>query len=307
MSDIFARNPMRQIGVQDVIDEANRAAEQGNWDIVVTKLQSAMQTLGDQAPQQLQQNLAVALANRANKNAEQAMKVFASAREAAVTGPGAPNPDLRAALSIVQAEYQAERQAKQKPRRRRSPKQYALRASLLVLVALPLGWLAFTHKGAAGRVFGVAAAVLSIGLFLYFILSVVGPALVLLFALGRWFKDLLTPFDPYAGNRYAGPLKSCQVCGAEASYEVRLDSRGDAARLCVSHAHALERAVERYAWMSASKSGPFQRAISQVREMLERAEADLREAEAIAPQLDGVKDSLRQLGELRLLIGLPSR
>ena len=174
-----------------------------------------------------------------------------------------------------------------------------------MLVGLPLGWLAFTHKGAAGRAFDVAAVVFYVGFFAWILLPVLALVVSVTLAIGRWFKNMSSL--PNAGDHYAGPRKSCQVCGGEASYEIRLESWGDATPLCASHAHALERVAEHEAWMSASRSGLVQREILRVEKTLAGAETDLREAAVIAPRLDGVQESLRQLGELRLRMDLPPR
>ena len=326
-----ARNLMGQISVQDEIGQANQAAEQGNWDTVVTNLQSAVQTLGDQAPQELRQNLAVALANRnaecevdaanratghgdwdtavaklrsavlilgdqapqelrqnlavalanrANKNAEPAMSVVVAARQ--------QNPaDLGAALATVQQEYRAER--------RRSPKHRILQVFVLAGAAA-LWWWVFSVQvkdlSSGSRLDTLGRALQATFVIVLGLIALRWVYGVILAPIGRRWKHF------WAISQNFG-TQLCEVCDSRASYEVKLGAAGATTPLCYSHASALESAAGRM----PITSDPF--TLRRVSQMLEGPEADLREAATLAPGLDGVRESIRQLGELRSRLGLP--
>jgi hypothetical protein len=292
-----ARGVIAQIRVKDVTDAAIRAAKRADWDTAVARLRSAVQTLGRQAPQELRQDLATALANQADTNAGRAVKLFTSAREAAA------RPHLPTALSVVRARYeeqlqaqmqalwQQERQAKRTARRRRR-KRYAQVALPLMLL---LGWLAFTHKEIA-HAFAVALGIF--GWTLFWILIDWDSSIGLISDIAGFFKKRFKSPDVPAGGYYNMSWNRCEVCYTEAAHRSLLG----ATPLCESHEQEVQLAA-----ISISGWRPGPDLAGQLDVVLAGSERALHEAATLAPELDGVKESLRQFGELRSRMGLPSR
>jgi hypothetical protein len=299
------------------IDAANRAAEQRDWDTAVAGLRSAIQILGGQAPQALRQNLAVVLANRANKNAEPAMKAFAAARDAA-------QPDIRAALAIVQRHY------------RRSPRRVFRWAGAAVSAAIPAGgWILWLTMLSANGWVGAVTWIATIGFFLYIGVSLLrdrgkrapqrydsaapvhcgmcqepgtyqaelasgaGSPIVLCATHAQMLEGQAgVTIREHTPTRIAAVC--CKVCGKAASHEAR---RGavEKVSLCASHVRALQRAATSITWR------PDPDLARRLGVMLAGPEADLNEAAALAPRLGGVRESLQQLRDLRSRMGLPAR
>lgn len=298
------RDLLGQVRVGDVLREGSEAAERGDWDTAVANLWSAIDTLGDEAPDDLKRNLAVSLANRANATGGRAVQAIQSEQQASP-------PNLGMALAGVKAGYEAAR----KRENRMSVKEKVFWWSVLA---------AFIGVGAYGYFVGVPAwvrldswpsspmtrRIAKASLFSLYVVG--GPIMAVasvlwvwgwLQAIGKWFKDLTPQINLYGGGSSGPSGPPCDVCGIPASYEIDLnpDSYGGVKTpLCSTHAHELEETATAYSavtippWVSQSAGAD-----------LDRAEADLQEAAAQAPDLDGIQESIQQLAEIRARFGIP--
>jgi hypothetical protein len=280
----------RQAEVSGLVESANEAAvkasETGNWDTAVTAFRTVVRELGDEAPDGLRQSLAVALANRGNAKANQAVEAYSAARR------NAPEPDLFAALGRVKEEYARQNE-------RHLSKRAVATGSIVGGILLFATWWVFFRKGGIYSwswswpwpgVWGRAAyAIVSVLLVACvaagYVYVIVRPVLYFIIILFVWARSSIKSLtSPLQAQR-----ESCVVCEEDASYGVTMDHGYSSASvpLCASHVHDLEREAESSSLDAAARLW--------VAAQLADATTDLREAAATAPQLDGVKASLKQL------------